>query len=170
MPKTRQDSEPAHVVALSGGKDSTALALRMRDVWPDLPVRYVCTPTGDELPDMLDHWRRLGDLLGAPILPVTSGTSLQGLIRRWRALPNPHQRWCTRVLKLEPYYRYLASPSLRWGRAPGDFARLDVGYHSADDRRRAVKTGACQRLSKRQRAATPPEFRDLLLSLARQEI
>ena len=58
-------------------------------------------------------------------------------------------------------------PSLRWGRAPGDFVRLEDGYHSAEERRRAVKTGACQRLSHRQRAATPVEFRDLLLSIAR---
>lgn len=58
-------------------------------------------------------------------------------------------------------------PSLRWGRAPGDFVRLEDGYHSAEARRRAVRTGACQRLSHRARAATPIEFRDLLLSIAR---
>lgn len=58
-------------------------------------------------------------------------------------------------------------PSLRWGRAPGDFVRIDGGSHSADELRRAIKTGACQCLSARQRAATPPEFRDLLLSIAR---
>lgn len=57
-------------------------------------------------------------------------------------------------------------PSLRWGSALGDFVRLDDGYHSAEERRRAVKTGACQRLSARQRAATPNEFRDLLISIA----
>jgi hypothetical protein len=59
-----------------------------------------------------------------------------------------------------------ALPDLKWGRAPGDFVRLNVGFHSAEERRRAIKTGACQRLSKRQRAATPPEFRDVLLSIA----
>jgi hypothetical protein len=58
-------------------------------------------------------------------------------------------------------------PSLRWGHAPGDFVRLEDGFHSSEERARAIKTGACQRLSKRQRAATPPEFRDLLLSIAR---
>jgi hypothetical protein len=58
-------------------------------------------------------------------------------------------------------------PPLRWGRAPGDFVRLAGGFHSAAERARAVKTGACQRLSKRQRAATPVEFRDLLISFAR---
>lgn len=57
-------------------------------------------------------------------------------------------------------------PSLRWGKAPGDFVRLDAGFHTAEERRRAVKTGACQRLSARQRRATPIPFRDLLLSIA----
>ncbi len=58
-------------------------------------------------------------------------------------------------------------PSLRWGSAPGDFVRLDEGFHSAEERRRAIRTGACQRLSRRQCAATPAEFRDLLVSIAR---
>jgi hypothetical protein len=58
-------------------------------------------------------------------------------------------------------------PSLRWGRASGEFARLDDGFHSTEERRRAVRTGICQRLSRRERAATPIEFRDLLISLAR---
>lgn len=59
-------------------------------------------------------------------------------------------------------------PDLRWGRAPGDFVRLDEGFHSAEERRRAIRTGACRQLSHRQRGATPPEFRDLLLSIARR--
>jgi hypothetical protein len=58
-------------------------------------------------------------------------------------------------------------PSLKWGRAAGDFVRLGEGFHSIEERRRAIKTGACQRLSKRQRAATPHEFRDMLLGIAR---
>lgn len=58
-------------------------------------------------------------------------------------------------------------PPLMWGKADGDFVRLEDGYHSKEERARAVKTGACQRLSKRQRLATPEPFRDLLISLAR---
>lgn len=58
-------------------------------------------------------------------------------------------------------------PSLKWGKSPGDFVRLEEGFHSADERRRAVKAGARQRLSKNQRLATPHAFRDLLLSIAR---
>lgn len=56
-------------------------------------------------------------------------------------------------------------PSLIWGPAPKG-VQLDEGFHSAEERRRKIKTGICQRLSSRQRAATPVEFRDLLLEMA----
>lgn len=56
-------------------------------------------------------------------------------------------------------------PSLIWGPAPQSL-RLDEGYHSAQERARATRTGICQRLSRRQRLVTPLPFRDLLLSLA----
>jgi hypothetical protein len=65
------------------------------------------------------------------------------------------------------YCHGIDTPPLDWGSADGDFLRLEEGYHSAEERRRAVKTGACRRLSHRLRAATPIPFRDLLLSLAR---
>lgn len=64
------------------------------------------------------------------------------------------------------YAKGVALPSLRWGSAPGDFVRLDEGFHSVEERKRAIKTGVCQRLSKNQRAATPTEFRDLLISIS----
>lgn len=94
-----------HIVALSGGKDSTAMALRLAEVEPRDYV-YVCTPTGNEPDAMFAHWRRLGEMLGKPIVPIMGGT-LHGLIRQQRALPNHRQRWCTRMLKLEPYYKWL---------------------------------------------------------------
>ncbi len=100
------DSPITHIVALSGGKDSTAMALRLSEVEPR-EYMYVCTPTGDELPEMFEHWKRLAALLGKPILPITSGHSLSGLIRHYNALPNWRQRWCTRRLKIEPYYAWL---------------------------------------------------------------
>jgi len=71
-------------------------------------------------------------------------------------------------------------PSLDWGRAEGEFLPMEHSFHSAEERahwratgdapayiKRATKTGICQRLSKRQRAATPEPFRDLLISIAR---
>ena len=56
--------------------------------------------------------------------------------------------------------------TLKWGSAPGTFVRLGKGFHSAEQRRRAIKTGACQLPSHWQRAATPLPFRDLLIDLA----
>jgi 3'-phosphoadenosine 5'-phosphosulfate sulfotransferase (PAPS reductase)/FAD synthetase len=96
-----------YVVALSGGKDSTAMALRLAEVEPRAYV-FVCTPTGNEPEAMFAHWRHLGTLLGAPIVPVMGG-SLVGLIRDQQALPNVWMRWCTRKLKIEPYAKWLAT-------------------------------------------------------------
>lgn len=42
---------------------------------------------------------------------------------------------------------------------------LEDGFHSKEERARLVKTGICQRLSKRQRAETPVEFQRLLVSI-----
>lgn len=52
-------------------------------------------------------------------------------------------------------------PSLTWGRS-----RKRLQIKEGDDRARLIKTGVCQRLSKRQRAATPIQFRDLLIAIA----
>ncbi len=57
-------------------------------------------------------------------------------------------------------------PSLQWGASEAKI-RIDEGFHNADERRRATRTGAVQRMSKNERTATPIQFRDVLLSLAR---
>ena len=95
-----------HIVALSGGKDSTAMALRLADVEPRKYI-YVCTPTGDELPTMINHWNRLESILGQPIIKV-DGVTLGDLISHWSSLPSNKARWCTRVLKIERYNAWLA--------------------------------------------------------------
>ena len=56
-------------------------------------------------------------------------------------------------------------PVLRWGPSPPAFR--DLSHLEPEAKKRAIKTGICQRLSSRQRKATPPEFRDILLSIAR---
>jgi hypothetical protein len=95
-----------HVVALSGGKDSTALALRLAELEPRDYV-YLCTPTGDELPAMRAHWQHLEQLLGSELVRLTNRT-LNAWIAEFGALPNWRQRWCTRLLKIEPCMAYLA--------------------------------------------------------------
>lgn len=64
------------------------------------------------------------------------------------------------------YANAVELPSLAWGSAPGEFVKFEDSFHSAEERRRAVKQGALQRLSHRARAATPIPFRDLLISIA----
>lgn len=68
------------------------------------------------------------------------------------------------------YAHGIELPSLKWGRAPGDFNLLDEGYHSKEERARKIKTGICQRLSAKQCRATPIEFRDLLIGMARTAV
>jgi 3'-phosphoadenosine 5'-phosphosulfate sulfotransferase (PAPS reductase)/FAD synthetase len=102
-------SDQLHVVALSGGKDSTAMALKLLEVEPR-DYTYICTPTGNELPEMWAHWRHLGELLGKPILPVIGGT-LEDIIHEQRMIPNFRARFCTRMLKIEPFAAWLMSLS-----------------------------------------------------------
>lgn len=95
-----------HIVALSGGKDSTALALRLQEVEPRSYL-YVCTPTGDEPAAFFAHMEKLRSILQAPIYPIMHLLGLNGLIEKQQALPNYRQRWCTRILKIEPYRAFL---------------------------------------------------------------
>lgn len=101
----RDNDGALHVIALSGGKDSTALALLLREREPR-PYVYVCTPTGDELPEMFAHWRAIGTRLGTRIVPIME-TSLKQTIEQQNALPNFRMRFCTRIIKIEPYRRWL---------------------------------------------------------------
>jgi hypothetical protein len=95
-----------HIVGLSGGHDSSILSMLLKEREPR-PYNYLCTPTGDELPEMFAHWRRMGELLGKRIIPIMAN-SLKGLIDEYGALPNFRQRWCTRRIKIEPYAAFLA--------------------------------------------------------------
>lgn len=91
------------VLGLSGGKDSTALALRLREVEPGVDFEYICTPTGDELPPMIAHWKRLEEILEKPLIRITHhDRTLDDLIQIHDAVPNFRMRWCTRQLKIEP--------------------------------------------------------------------
>lgn len=58
-------------------------------------------------------------------------------------------------------------PELKWGSC-GQRMRIEQGCHSKEERARLTRQGIVQRLSKRQRTATPLEFRDLLLAMVRQ--
>jgi len=96
-----------HVVGLSGGKDSCAMALGLVERHPAVPFVFFCTPTGDELPEMIEHWLSLEARLGRPMVRVTNGT-LDSWIEHFKALPSSRMRWCTRLLKIEPCLTFLS--------------------------------------------------------------
>jgi 3'-phosphoadenosine 5'-phosphosulfate sulfotransferase (PAPS reductase)/FAD synthetase len=95
-----------HIVAVSGGKDSTAMALRLAELG-EAKYQFCITPTGRELPPMLAHWAKLECLLGQPLLRVP-GPDLLELIKKYRAVPNWRMRWCTRQIKIEPFMAFAA--------------------------------------------------------------
>lgn len=102
---TRDENGVLHVVALSGGHDSTALSLLLQEREPR-PYVYVCTPTGDELPEMFAHWRSLGERLGSRIMPIMAMT-LKQCIASEGMLPNWRARFCTRKIKILPFIAWL---------------------------------------------------------------
>jgi 3'-phosphoadenosine 5'-phosphosulfate sulfotransferase (PAPS reductase)/FAD synthetase len=97
-----------HIVGLSGGKDSTALALRLAELEPR-DYEYICNETGNELPEMKAHWDNLEKILGKPIQRVRHVRSLIGEIEKINMLPNVFARWCTIRLKIEPTIDYFES-------------------------------------------------------------
>ena len=100
MSLCRDENGIAHIVPVSGGKDSTCLALALLELEPR-PYNYIYTPTGDELPEMEVHIDNLEKMLGKEIIRLTNGT-LKSQIDDNHMLPNVFARWCTRLLKLSP--------------------------------------------------------------------
>jgi len=97
-----------HIIGLSGGKDSTALALRLAEIEPR-DYEYICNETGNELPEMKAHWNNLEKILGKPIQRVRHARSLIEEIDKINMLPNVFARWCTIRLKIEPTIDFFES-------------------------------------------------------------
>lgn len=97
-----------HVLGLSGGKDSAALAVYMRQNKPEIEVDYFFTDTGKELPEVYDFLGRLEGFLGKPILRLNPDRDFDFWLRQYNNfLPSPHTRWCTRQLKLRPFEHWI---------------------------------------------------------------
>jgi len=115
-----QNQSIRHIVSLSGGKDSTALAIYLRQHYPQIPAEYIFCDTGCELPETYEYLERLEALLGATIQRLNA-LDLLGVQKKpgrnpfdiWLKevygdfLPNPQARWCTRVLKIQPFEAYI---------------------------------------------------------------
>lgn len=100
------DVEPRHILSLSGGKDSAALAIYLRDRVPT--IEYIFHDTDKELPETYDYIARLEAILGKPIVRTTPVDSFDHWLAVYRGmLPSNHRRWCTRMLKLKPFEAYV---------------------------------------------------------------
>lgn len=97
-----------HVLGISGGKDSAALAVFMRLRHPELDIQYFFTDTGKELPEVYDFLGRLEGFLGKPILRLNPDRDFDFWLREYgHFLPSPRSRWCTRQLKLVPFRNWV---------------------------------------------------------------
>lgn len=116
----RAGSPHRHIVSVSGGKDSAALALYLLHEYPELPVEYAFCDTGCELPETYAYLDRLETVLGKEIVRLNA-LDLLGVAKKpgrnpfdiWLNevyggfLPSPRARWCTRVLKIKPFEKYV---------------------------------------------------------------
>lgn len=102
-------SEPVaqrHVLGLSGGKDSAALAIHLRNKVPEM--EYFFCDTGKELPETYEFLQRLEVALGKSIVRLNADRDFDHWLFVYQgALPSPQMRWCTRMLKLKPFEAWI---------------------------------------------------------------
>lgn len=112
-----------HILSLSGGKDSAALAVYLRDRVPEM--EYIFHDTGKELPETYDYLARLESILGRRVERTTPEDPFEHWLTVYGdMLPSNHRRWCTKMLKLRPFEAYI-----------GDDATINYVGLRADEKR-----------------------------------
>ncbi|WP_372966461.1 phosphoadenosine phosphosulfate reductase family protein [Marinobacter sp.] len=97
-----------HVLGISGGRDSAALAIYMRQKYPELVIDYFFTDTGKELPEVYEFLGRLEGFLGRPIMRLNPDRDFDFWLKQFNYfLPSPQNRWCTRQLKIRPFENWV---------------------------------------------------------------
>jgi 3'-phosphoadenosine 5'-phosphosulfate sulfotransferase (PAPS reductase)/FAD synthetase len=100
-----------HVLGLSGGKDSAALAIYMRDRIPEM--EYVFCDTQKELPETYDYLDRLQAYLGKPIHRLNAARGFDHWLEMYGGyLPSSRMRWCTRMLKIKPFEDFVGDDAV----------------------------------------------------------
>lgn len=95
------DVAARHVLGISGGKDSAALAIYMRDRVPEM--EYFFCDTGSELPETYEYLQRLEAVLGKRIVRLNPDKDFDHWLWIYQGtLPSPQMRWCTKMLKIKP--------------------------------------------------------------------
>jgi 3'-phosphoadenosine 5'-phosphosulfate sulfotransferase (PAPS reductase)/FAD synthetase len=101
-------SKTRHILSLSGGKDSTALAIFMRDKVADM--EYVFCDTCKELDETYEYLNRVEAYLGKKIVRINAEAGFDHWLQVFGGyLPGPNVRWCTKLLKLKPFEKYVGN-------------------------------------------------------------
>lgn len=100
------------MLGISGGKDSAALAIYIKDQYPDIheKVEYFFTDTGAELKEIYDFLDKLEAYLGKEIIRLSSGKDFDHWLKIHNEyLPSAQQRWCTLMMKIKPFEAFVGN-------------------------------------------------------------
>ncbi len=99
-----------HVLGISGGKDSAALAIHIKQQGNIPEMEYYFSDTGCELDETYDFIDRLESFLGKKIERIGCERPFKHhLFMLGNLLPSPRQRWCTVKMKLEPFEKFVGT-------------------------------------------------------------
>ena len=97
-----------HVLSLSGGKDSAALAVYLRDRIDKM--EYIFNDTGKELPETYQYLDRVSEYLGQPVQRLNADKGFDHWYQMYGGMiPSNHRRWCTKMLKLKPFEAFVGN-------------------------------------------------------------
>ncbi len=119
-----------HILGISGGKDSAALAIYLKQKYPQLKIEYYNSDTGCELAETELLIDRLAAYLGTiKRLRAAEGspeaTPFEHFLKAAGGyLPSPQSRWCTKKMKLAEFERYVGN----------DYAVSYVGIRGDEER------------------------------------
>ena len=95
-----------HILGISGGKDSAALAIFMKDKIEN--IEYFFCDTGSELPEVYEYLQKLEIALGKKITMLNSGKDFEHYLALYKGtLPSPQMRWCTNFMKIKPLEEWI---------------------------------------------------------------
>ena len=104
-----EDKKEYHILSLSGGKDSTALAFFMRDNMPEIfeKLELVFCDTEQEIPETYDYLNKIEVFLGKEIIRIKPKRSFDHIYQIYNQIPAINCRWCTVELKTKPFRNFI---------------------------------------------------------------